>query len=107
MVKTHVFWYMPDGPPLGRAHVHTHSRWILFHLLYSLHNTRMELYLPLCQSKRLTLHLSAGFNLSFSILSKVTKKKNPYTFKSLQDFFSVHALVHKPSIFLLDGWFLN
>ena len=60
----------------------------------------------LCQSKRLTLHLSAGFNLNFSILSKVTKK-NPYTFKSLQDFFSVHALIHKPSIFLLDGWFLN
>ena len=78
MVTTHVFWYLPDGPPLGQARVHTHSQWILFHLLYPLHNTRMELYLPLCQAKRLTLHLSAGFNLNFSILSKVTKKKIPH-----------------------------
>ena len=29
---------------------------------------------PLCQSKRLTLNLSAGFNVNFSILSKVKKK---------------------------------
>jgi len=52
MVKTRVFWSMPDGPPLGWAHVDTHLQWILFHLLYSLYNTRVELYLSLSASLR-------------------------------------------------------
>ena len=108
MVKTHVFWYLPDGPPLGQARVHTHSQWILFHLLYPLHNTRMELYLPLCQATRLTLHLSAGFNLNFSILSKVTKKKIPIPLRAFRiSFLRTLLFTNHPFFFWMVGFLIN